>query len=77
MRLVHDESPENTYRESAYTSITGGGRGNQPLFFLTDVWENRRQRAQYGNLLALTGTLTTKDWVVSLHSTGNLYRYDS
>ncbi|KAM3428451.1 hypothetical protein MY4824_008825 [Beauveria thailandica] len=73
-RLVNDTSPENTYRQSSYVSITGGGRGAQPLFFATDVNENRRQRAEFGKLIASTGMLTGRDWVVSMHSGGGLYR---
>ncbi|KAK8141742.1 hypothetical protein G3M48_009974 [Beauveria asiatica] len=74
-RLVNDTSPENTYRQSSYVSITGGGRGAQPLFFATDVNENRRQRAEFGKLIASTGMLTGRDWVVSMHSGGGLYRF--
>lgn len=73
-RLVNDTSPENTYRQSSYVSITGGGRGSQALFFATDVKENRRQREEYGNLMASAGLLNSRDWVVSMHTTGNLYR---
>ncbi|EJP68338.1 uncharacterized protein BBA_02340 [Beauveria bassiana ARSEF 2860] len=73
-RLVNDTSPENTYRQSSYVSITGGGRGAQPLFFATDVNENRRQRAEFGKLIASTGMLNGRDWVVSMHSGGGLYR---
>ncbi|ATY60899.1 hypothetical protein A9K55_005524 [Cordyceps militaris] len=73
-RLVNDTSPENTYRQSSYVSITGGGRGAQPLFFATDGAENRRQRAEFGSLIASTGTLSSRDWVVSMHSGGGLYR---
>lgn len=73
-RLVNDTSPENTYRQSSYVSITGGGRGAQPLFFATDVDENRRQRAEFGKLIASTGMLNGRDWVVSMHSGGGLYR---
>ncbi|OAA40181.1 hypothetical protein BBO_06239 [Beauveria brongniartii RCEF 3172] len=63
-RLVNDTSPENTYRQSSYVSVTGGGRGAQPLFFATDVNENRRQRADFGKLIASTGMLNGRDWVV-------------
>ncbi|KAM3512663.1 hypothetical protein MY11210_003685 [Beauveria gryllotalpidicola] len=73
-RLVNDTNPENTYRQSSYVSITGGGRGTQPLFFATDVNENRRQRAEFGKLIASTGMLNGRDWVVSMHSGGGLYR---
>ncbi|KAJ4147621.1 hypothetical protein LMH87_002133 [Akanthomyces muscarius] len=73
-RLVNDESPDNTYRQSSYISITGGGRGSLPLFFATDVRENRRQRAEFGKLIASTGMLGGRDWVLSMHSAGGLYR---
>ncbi|XWX02270.1 hypothetical protein V2A60_010305 [Cordyceps javanica] len=73
-RLVNDTTPENTYRQSSYVSITGGGRGSHPLFFATDSEENRRQRAEFGKLIASTGMLNSRDWVVSMHSGGGLYR---
>lgn len=73
-RLVNDESPDNAYRQSSYISITGGGRGSLPLFFATDARENRRQRAEFGKLIASTGMLGGRDWVVSMHSAGGLYR---
>ncbi|KAJ6787657.1 hypothetical protein PWT90_09708 [Aphanocladium album] len=73
-RLVNDTSPDNTYRQSSYISTTGGGRGAQALFFATDVKENRRQRAEYGKLMASSGLLNARDWVVSMHSAGDLYR---
>ncbi|KAJ3493093.1 hypothetical protein NLG97_g4957 [Lecanicillium saksenae] len=65
---------DNTYRQSSYVSITGGGRGSQPLFFATDVKENRCQRAEYGKLMANSGLLNARDWVISMHSAGSLYR---
>ncbi|KAM3452893.1 hypothetical protein MY3296_004162 [Beauveria thailandica] len=73
-RLINDTSPQNTFRQAIYASITGGGRGAQPLFFATDVEENRLQRAEYGKLLAKTGVLKRGDWVVTVHSAGGLYR---
>ncbi|KAM3524049.1 hypothetical protein NHJ13051_004762 [Beauveria bassiana] len=73
-RLINDTSPQNTFRQAIYASITGGGRGAQPLFFATDVEENRLQRAEYGKLLARTGILKRGDWVVTVHSAGGLYR---
>ncbi|KAJ2969036.1 hypothetical protein NQ176_g8877 [Zarea fungicola] len=73
-RLINDTSPQNTYRRSVYAGVTGGGRGSKPLFFAADVHENRRQRAEYGQLLASSGILSTGDWVVTMHSAGGLYR---
>ncbi|OAA55625.1 hypothetical protein ISF_07730 [Cordyceps fumosorosea ARSEF 2679] len=73
-RLVNDTSPENTYRQSSYVSITGGGGGSTPLFFATDSTENRRQRAEFGRLIASTGVLSRRDLVVTMHSGGGLYR---
>ncbi|KAI1495907.1 hypothetical protein F5X99DRAFT_414643 [Biscogniauxia marginata] len=73
-RLVNDTSPNNTYRHSIYASITGGGFGSKPLFFATDASENRRQRATYGRLLRALGVVTPGDWVLTVHSTGELYR---
>lgn len=73
-RLVNDTSPDNTYRQASYISITGGGRGALPLFFATDAKENRRQRAEFGKLIASTGMLGRRDWVLSMHAAGGLYR---
>ncbi|KAI0195549.1 hypothetical protein EV127DRAFT_466675 [Xylaria flabelliformis] len=73
-RLVNDTSSENTYRHSIYASITGGGFGGQPLFFATDADENRKQRARYGHFLREIGVVTPGDWVMSVHSAGELYR---
>ncbi|KAI1755994.1 hypothetical protein F4782DRAFT_551082 [Xylaria castorea] len=73
-RLVNDTSSENTYRHSIYVSITGGGFGAKPLFFATDADENRRQRATFGQFLRETGVVTPGDWVLTVHSAGELYR---
>ncbi|KID74224.1 hypothetical protein MBR_06323, partial [Metarhizium brunneum ARSEF 3297] len=74
-RLVNDPSPQNTYRHSIYASITGGGFGSKPLFFATDVHENRRHRAQFGELLRATGVVKHGDWILTTHCAGELYRY--
>ncbi|KAI3336202.1 hypothetical protein F4824DRAFT_489174 [Ustulina deusta] len=73
-RLVNDTSSENTYRHSIYASITGGGFGSKPLFFATDTDENRRQRAGFGQFLRTIGIITPGDWVLTMHSAGELYR---
>ncbi|KAK8932809.1 hypothetical protein VCV18_001350 [Metarhizium anisopliae] len=73
-RLVNDVDPKNTYRKGVYTSITGGGHGGTPLFFATDVAENRRHRATFGRFLRATGVIDPSDWVLSTHCAGDLYR---
>ncbi|KAJ5598167.1 hypothetical protein N7537_008251 [Penicillium hordei] len=73
-RLTHDVSPRNTYRQSSYMSITGGGSGGVPMMFAVDVHENRRQRAQMGNFLKLCGVIEPGDWVLSIHLAGGFYR---
>ncbi|KAI1424750.1 hypothetical protein F5Y12DRAFT_750787 [Xylaria sp. FL1777] len=73
-RLVDDTSSENTYRRSVYASTTGGGYGNKPLFFATDTDENRKQRATFGQLLRTIGVVIPGDWVLTVHSAGELYR---
>ncbi|KAI0487214.1 hypothetical protein F4859DRAFT_247289 [Xylaria cf. heliscus] len=73
-RLVNDTSPKNTYRHSIYASITGGGSGAKPLFFATDADENRRQRAIFGLFLREIGVITPSDWVLTVHTSGDLYR---
>jgi hypothetical protein len=67
-------SPANTYRKSCYTSMTGGGSGGVPLFFATDVHENRRHRAWFGQFLNATGVLNDTDWVLTSHFAGHFYR---
>ncbi|KAM0234343.1 hypothetical protein ACHAP5_010109 [Fusarium lateritium] len=73
-RLVKDNNPDNTYRRSVYTSVTGGGSGSQALFFATDVLENRVHRANFGQFLRATGVVEDGDWVLSTHWAGDLYR---
>ncbi|KAJ2996305.1 hypothetical protein NUW58_g1009 [Xylaria curta] len=73
-RLVNDTNSKNTYRRSIYASITGGGFGSNPLFFATDADENRKQRATYGQFLRKIGLVTPGDWVLTVHSAGELYR---
>ncbi|KAK8023486.1 hypothetical protein PG991_006725 [Apiospora marii] len=73
-RLIHDTSPQNTYRNSAYTSVTGGGGNSKPLFFATDALENRRQRARFGQFLRNLGLIQPGDWVLTTHVGGDLYR---
>jgi hypothetical protein len=75
-RLATDKNPENTFRHSTYISVTGGGGGaTASLAFLTDSRENRAQRAACGDLMRRLGLLTSKDCVLSMHPSGNLYRY--
>ncbi|KAK4940751.1 hypothetical protein LTR66_014882 [Elasticomyces elasticus] len=73
-RLIHDMDPLNTYRQSSYMSITGGGSGGVPMMFAVDVHENRRQRAQMGNFIKLCGVIEPGDWVLSTHLAGGFYR---
>jgi phenylacetate-coenzyme A ligase PaaK-like adenylate-forming protein len=74
-RLISDTSPENTFRRGIYTSITGGGgTGKVPLCFATDVHENRAHRAKFGAFLRSMGLVSDKDWVVTVHQAGGLYR---
>ncbi|EFY84256.1 hypothetical protein MAC_09701 [Metarhizium acridum CQMa 102] len=62
-------------KDLVYASITGGGFGSKPLFFATDVYENRRHRAQFGELLRATGVVKHGDWILTTHCAGELYRY--
>ncbi|KAK8859087.1 hypothetical protein PGQ11_009821 [Apiospora arundinis] len=73
-RLIHDTSPHNTYRNNAYTSVTGGGGKSKPLFFATDALENRRQRARFGQFLRNIRLIQHGDWVLTTHVGGDLYR---
>ncbi|KAL6895097.1 hypothetical protein GGI43DRAFT_429203 [Trichoderma evansii] len=73
-RLVNDMNPNNTYRQSVYASITGGGFGSMPLFFGTDVYENRKHRAHFGHFLKTLGVIKPGDWVLTTHCAGDLYR---
>lgn len=71
---MNDTNPQNTYRHSAYISITGGGAGSKPLFFATDVHENRQARADFGCFVRSMGLITDLDLVVTTHTGGELYR---
>jgi hypothetical protein len=71
---VKDASPENTYRQSSYMSITGGGSGGVPMLFAVDVHENRQQRMQMGKFVRLCGLVDPADWVLSIHVSGGFYR---
>ncbi|KAI0002718.1 hypothetical protein F4779DRAFT_622163 [Xylariaceae sp. FL0662B] len=73
-RLIDDASPQNTYRHSIYASVTGGALKSKELFFATDVHENRRNRASFGRFLHMTGIINDGDWVLTVHTAGNLYR---
>ncbi|RFU78099.1 hypothetical protein TARUN_4161 [Trichoderma arundinaceum] len=73
-RLVNDTNSENTYRQSVYASITGGGFGSKPLFFGTDVYENRKHRAHFGQFLKTIGVIEPGDWALTTHCAGELYR---
>ncbi|KAH6603990.1 hypothetical protein Trco_007436 [Trichoderma cornu-damae] len=73
-RLVNDTCPDNTYRQSVYASITGGGFGSKPLFFGTDVYENRKHRAHFGQFLKNIGVVKPGDWALTTHCAGELYR---
>ncbi|EHK47238.1 uncharacterized protein TrAtP1_010106 [Trichoderma atroviride] len=73
-RLVNDTNSSNTYRQSVYASITGGGFGSKPLFFGTDVYENRRHRASFGHFLKTLGVIKPGDWALTTHCAGELYR---
>lgn len=73
-RLLQDVSPQNTYREASYLSISGGGSGGVPLLFAVDVHENRQQRMQQGKLLRLCGIIERGDWILSIHVAGGFYR---
>ncbi|KAJ5836570.1 hypothetical protein N7447_002596 [Penicillium robsamsonii] len=74
-RLAEDDSPENSFRQSSYTSVTGGGwsRG-VPMLFLTDSGENRRQRESIGALIKAIGIVQPTDWILNIHVSGYLYR---
>ena len=74
-RLMHDLSPENSYRHSSYLSITGGGSGSIPMLFATDVHENRRQRAAMGKFLQVSRVIEPDDVVLTTHMAGLFYRY--
>lgn len=73
-RLINDTDPRNAYRHSVYASVTGGGFGSKPLFFATDVHENRRHRAIFGSFIQDMGIIKHGDWVLTMHTAGELYR---
>ena len=76
-RLAADDNPQNTYRHSTSISITGGGGSGSttPLAFLTDIRENRAQRAACGDLVRRLGLMGERDCVLSMHTSGKMYRY--
>lgn len=75
-RLIQDTSFDNTFRHGVYTSVTGGGgTSSSPLFFATNVHENRLQRSAFGTFLNQMRLITVGDWVVTVHTAGELYRY--
>ena len=45
--------------------------------FVTDVQENRRARANFGQFLRRMGLLSSSDWVITTHTSGGLYRFES
>ncbi|CAH0050805.1 unnamed protein product [Clonostachys solani] len=73
-RLVDDTSTQNTFRRGIYASSTGGGSSPEPLFFATDVAENRQHRLAFGRFLGTAGLVTDRDWVVTIHPEGELCR---
>ncbi|KAF7349306.1 hypothetical protein MSAN_01720100 [Mycena sanguinolenta] len=73
-RLSADRDPRNGYRSSAYISVTGGGSGGVPMMFATDGRENRTQRIVTGRLIQACGVIESGDWVLTMHSSGKLYR---
>lgn len=76
-RLHADEDEQNTFHQSTYISVTGGGGGaGTSLAFLTDIRENRAQRAAAGELLRQLDVLDENDCVLSMHTSGKLYRFE-
>ncbi|KAJ5923336.1 hypothetical protein N7454_008581 [Penicillium verhagenii] len=73
-RLIADDTPNNSFRHASYISTTGGGSGGVPMYFLTDARENRIQRMAMGNLLRQCKVITPGDCVLSMHTSGKLYR---
>lgn len=75
-RLCQDDSPSNGYRNAATISTTGGGSGlSLPMLFLTDVAENKAQRASLARLMKACGMFEPGDWLITVHASGNFYRY--
>ncbi|KAJ6263981.1 hypothetical protein Dda_0119 [Drechslerella dactyloides] len=54
--------------------ITGGGSGGMPMLFATDAAENRKHRYAAGALIKTCGLIEPADLVLSLHTSGKLYR---
>ncbi|KAJ9215857.1 hypothetical protein DTO166G4_2401 [Paecilomyces variotii] len=74
-RLTTDCDPRNGYRRGTYISTTGGGSASGfPMVFATDSIENRQQRAVFGSFLRSCGIVGPGDWVLTMHSAGQLYR---
>jgi hypothetical protein len=74
-RLAADDKPQNAFRQSTYISMTGGGGGSTaPLAFFTDIAENRAQRKACGELLTRLKALGENDSVLSMHTSGKMYR---
>ncbi|KAF8169830.1 hypothetical protein K438DRAFT_1614635 [Mycena galopus ATCC 62051] len=73
-RLGSDRDPRNNYRRSSYISVTGGGSGGVPMMFATDGRENRNQRSTAGRLIQACGIIEANDWVLTVHTSGALYR---
>ncbi|CAG8928439.1 unnamed protein product [Penicillium salamii] len=73
-RLSVDDSPQNDFRRSVYSSITGGGSGGVPMLFLTDSTENRKHRLTAGRFLKTCGLVDPRDWIVTVHVSGGFYR---
>lgn len=73
-RLSSDDSPQNDFRRSVYSSITGGGSGGVPMLFLTDSIENRKHRYTAGRFLKTCGLVDPRDWILTVHVTGGFYR---
>ncbi|KAL2159648.1 hypothetical protein VTH06DRAFT_2217 [Thermothelomyces fergusii] len=73
-RLASDASPANTYRQSSYLGVTGGGSGGLPMLFATDAAENRAQRARMANLIRNCRLIEPGDWALTTHTGGYFYR---
>ncbi|KAJ6486946.1 hypothetical protein C8R45DRAFT_903079 [Mycena sanguinolenta] len=73
-RLSSDRDPRNGYQLGSYISTTGGGSGGVPMIFATDAQENRTQRRIAGRLMHACGVIESGDSVLTMHTSGNLYR---
>ncbi|KAJ7824260.1 hypothetical protein B0H14DRAFT_3728945 [Mycena olivaceomarginata] len=60
-RLGSDRDPRNNYRRGSYISVTGGGSGGIPMITA-------------GRLIQACGVIEANDWVLTMHSSGALYR---